>query len=203
MHFMLQWLKNTVPEPRDPEIGGSSPWCTDTAATRREMPAPQNPVSPFRRFTPHPRGHRQQRSKARTAFPCRSRRLAASIWCPVSQIPWHSSAAAGGRSPEGFRRETRETRGEAGKRRSERGGVPGGSGTNEEKIRPPQPRPRCRPARGQAPRARFVALLASRGTLLGYSPRKTGVTPPILSRAPCWRGASTLSVRQAILETVH
>ena len=42
----------------------------------------------------------------------------------------------------------------------------------------------CRPFRGQAPRSRFVALLATRGTLLVYSPRKTGVSPPILSRAP-------------------
>jgi hypothetical protein len=52
-------------------------------------------------------------------------------------------------------------------------------------------------------RSSFVALLATRGTLLVYSPRKTGVSPPILSRAPCWRGASTLSVLQAIYETVH
>jgi hypothetical protein len=38
---MLQWLKKTVPEPRVPEIGGSSPWCTDTAATFANRPAPQ------------------------------------------------------------------------------------------------------------------------------------------------------------------
>src|SRR4030042_201846 len=94
MHFMLQWLKNTVPEPRAPGSGGAPPWCPDTAATRREIPAPQNPVSPFRRFTPHPRGHRRQRSRVRTALACRFRRLATSIWCTVSQIPWHSSAAA-------------------------------------------------------------------------------------------------------------
>src|SRR5512139_151112 len=56
---MLQWLKNTVPDPRVPEIGGSSPWCTETAAIRATAPAPQNPVSPARRSTPHSRGHRR------------------------------------------------------------------------------------------------------------------------------------------------
>ncbi len=61
----------------------------------------------------------------------------------------------------------------------------------------------CRSFRGQAPRSRFAALLAPRGTLLGCSPRKTGVYPAILSRAPCRRGASTLSVLQAIYEAVH
>jgi len=53
---MLQWLKKIVPEPRSPEIGGSSPWCTETAATLASRPAPQNPRSPSRRFTPHSRG---------------------------------------------------------------------------------------------------------------------------------------------------
>jgi hypothetical protein len=61
----------------------------------------------------------------------------------------------------------------------------------------------CRPFRGQAPRSSFVALLATRGTLLFFSVNNPGVSPPILSRAPCWRGASTLSVRQAIYETAH
>src|SRR5512141_857315 len=57
---MLQWLKKIVPEPRVPEIGGSSPSCTETAATRASRPAPQNPRSPASRFTPHSRGHRRQ-----------------------------------------------------------------------------------------------------------------------------------------------
>src|SRR3972149_2918513 len=57
----------------------------------------------------------------------------------VSQIRLHSSAAAGGRSPEGFRRETRETRGEAGKRRSERGGVREVRRTSQRRGRPTQP----------------------------------------------------------------
>src|SRR4030065_2527503 len=52
-------------------------------------------------------------------------------------------------------------------------------------------------------RSSFVALLATRGTLLIFSANKPGVSPPILSRAPCWRGASTLSGRQAIYDTVH
>ncbi len=49
----------------------------------------------------------------------------------------------------------------------------------------------CRSFRGQAPVSRFVALLA---------PYFASVR---LSRAPRWRGASTLSVRQAIYEKVH
>ena len=39
-------------------------------------------------------------------------------------------------------------------------------------------------------RSSFVALLAPYLTVR-------------LSRAPCWRGASTLSMRQAIYETLH
>jgi hypothetical protein len=39
-------------------------------------------------------------------------------------------------------------------------------------------------------RSSFVALLAPYFTVR-------------LSRAPCWRGASTLSMRQAICETLH
>src|SRR5512139_240953 len=61
---MLQWLKNTVPDPRVPEIGGSSPWWMVTAATRAAAPAPQNPRSPARRSTPHSRGHRRQDESA-------------------------------------------------------------------------------------------------------------------------------------------
>src|SRR5659263_130587 len=61
---MLQWLKKIVPEPRVPDIGGSSPGCTETAATRASLPAPQNPRSPSSRFTPHSRGHRRQAESA-------------------------------------------------------------------------------------------------------------------------------------------
>ena len=45
--------------------------------------------------------------------------------------------------------------------------------------------------------------LRSGGTLLVYSPRKKGVSPPILSRAPRRRGASTLSVRHRIYEAEY
>jgi hypothetical protein len=38
---MLHRLKKTVPDPRPPEIGGSSPWCTETAATVAAPSAPQ------------------------------------------------------------------------------------------------------------------------------------------------------------------
>jgi hypothetical protein len=64
MHFMLQWLKKIVPEPRVPDNGGSSPWWTETAATFASRPAPQNPRSPSRRFTPHSRGQRRQAASA-------------------------------------------------------------------------------------------------------------------------------------------
>src|SRR5659263_713955 len=64
---MLQWLKKIVPEPRVPEIGGSSPGCTETAATRARRPAPQNPRSPSSRFAPHSLGHK--RHDERGEFP--------------------------------------------------------------------------------------------------------------------------------------
>src|SRR4030066_431210 len=41
---------------------------------------------------------------------------AGSTQCTVSQIPWHSSAAAGGRAPGGVCRGTRGTRGGGGER---------------------------------------------------------------------------------------
>ena len=75
---MLQWLKKIVPEPRVPEIGGSSPWCTETAATRASLPAPQKPRSPSSRFTPHSRGHRRQAESA----------------SPTSGGGWRASVAA-------------------------------------------------------------------------------------------------------------
>ena len=50
--------KNTVPEPRVPEMGGSSAKCSWQSATVGRAPAPQKPRSPRARSTAHRRGHR-------------------------------------------------------------------------------------------------------------------------------------------------
>src|SRR4030066_777993 len=59
-----------------------------------------------------------------------------------------------------------------------------------------------RPAFSSAPSRKYLGIRAPLHPLplrCASSPYST----VCLSRAPCWRGASTLSVRQAIHETVH
>ena len=51
------------PDPRLPEIGGSSPWWTERAATRGSSRAPQNPASPAVLSAPHSRGQRAHRRR--------------------------------------------------------------------------------------------------------------------------------------------
>ena len=52
-----------VPDPLIAEIGGSSPVCTLQLATLGFLPAPQKPISPFSRFTPHFLGQTAQFSR--------------------------------------------------------------------------------------------------------------------------------------------
>jgi hypothetical protein len=54
--------KKIVPEPRVPEIGGSSPVCSSAELTYAASVAPQAPVSPCSRRAPHARGHSRQGS---------------------------------------------------------------------------------------------------------------------------------------------
>lgn len=70
---MLQWLKKIVPDPRFPEMGGSSPWWTETAATLATAPALQNPFSPESRSAPHSRGHNRQEASGDTSRPAAAR----------------------------------------------------------------------------------------------------------------------------------
>ncbi len=49
-----------LPEPSDPEIGGSSPKCSPQCATRTRLPAPQYPLCPSKRLTPHFLGQSSQ-----------------------------------------------------------------------------------------------------------------------------------------------
>jgi hypothetical protein len=59
-HRRVQKEKKTVPDPREPDTGGSSPWCGKMEEIRIFDVAPQKPVSPVSRFTPHLRGQRAQ-----------------------------------------------------------------------------------------------------------------------------------------------
>src|SRR3990172_6482904 len=95
--------------------------------------------------------------------------------------------------PEGNRRGAKCSRGASGAGQGDRGRFPGGQCTVSQI-------PWHSSAAASAPASlRFL----QRGGHSFFSRRITQERPPSLSRAPCWRGASTLSVRQAIYETAH
>jgi hypothetical protein len=75
---MLQWEKKTVPDPRVPEIGGSSPKWSEAAATFASAPAPQKPASRAARSAPHSRGQSRHSRRASRARRDRARKLSAS-----------------------------------------------------------------------------------------------------------------------------
>ena len=74
----LQPPKNTVPDPRVPDISGSSPKCAVAAATTAPAGRPQMPLPPAARSTAQRWGHRRQ-GEARPA-----RAMARSASSPVS-----------------------------------------------------------------------------------------------------------------------
>src|SRR4030042_831217 len=97
----------------------------------------------------------------------------------VSQIRLHSSAAAGGRPPERAARE-RTARPLSDSLRPARrtASTPAPCSVVLRGLTAHPLRLGCRPFRGQAPHASFVALLATRGTLLIFSANTPGVSPP-------------------------
>ena len=61
-HCSVHPVKNTVPEPPVPVMGGSSPKCRQAQAARMTAPCPQYPVAPVFLSTRQSRGHKVQSS---------------------------------------------------------------------------------------------------------------------------------------------
>jgi hypothetical protein len=77
LQFSVQPERKMVPEPRVPEMGGSSPRWMAAEAMRAVLSLPQRPLSPASRFTPQACGQMSQ--AARRAYAALMRRASSPL----------------------------------------------------------------------------------------------------------------------------